>query len=377
MSKGVKKVLGIVAAIAIPFAAPAIAGAIGLSSAIGGFMASTVVGAGLGAANAALTGGNVGLGLLTGGIGGAIGGWQAGQAAASAAGSTQLGTAAAGTATTSVAPGAIAGATDSAVGLYGVQAAATGGATVATSAPTLASAVANLPGTIVSALGGPTVAMDMAVKIGTALVAGQSTDDLYAGMAPEQQAAFKQMEADLKVKYEQDRDTFNQQLRAATAMINSGTQMDPNQIARDEANRAKIRNEAASRAGLRAIPASMGGALAARQRADAIEGSKVVGLSYAQGYTQGQQRKNNYIETGYRMLPTAPTPPSEKMYDRYAGLGRDAQDRAGAVGDTIGDIYDTWRTGGSYYSDIAARQRRKRTGANQDPTDPKTADYKI
>lgn len=65
MSKGIKKVLGVVAAIAIPFVAPAIAGAIGISSTLG----TAAVGAGLGAASSAITGGNPLLGALTGGLG--------------------------------------------------------------------------------------------------------------------------------------------------------------------------------------------------------------------------------------------------------------------------------------------------------------------
>jgi hypothetical protein len=63
MSKGVKKVLGVVAAIAVPFIAGPIASAIGLSGAVG----KAVVGAGLGAAASAATGGNPVVGALTGG----------------------------------------------------------------------------------------------------------------------------------------------------------------------------------------------------------------------------------------------------------------------------------------------------------------------
>ncbi len=65
MSKGVKKVLGVVAAIAVPFVAPPIAGAIGVSSAVG----QAAVGAGLGAAASAATGGNPVVGAVTGGAG--------------------------------------------------------------------------------------------------------------------------------------------------------------------------------------------------------------------------------------------------------------------------------------------------------------------
>lgn len=77
MSKKLKKVLKVVAAIAIPFAAPLIAGSAalaGVTGAIGSTATSALVGAGLGAANAAITGGNVAQGALMGGLGGGMSG---------------------------------------------------------------------------------------------------------------------------------------------------------------------------------------------------------------------------------------------------------------------------------------------------------------
>jgi len=65
MSKGVKRVLGVVAAIAVPFAAPALASAIGVSSTLG----PAAVGAGLGAAASAIGGGDPLTGALLGGFG--------------------------------------------------------------------------------------------------------------------------------------------------------------------------------------------------------------------------------------------------------------------------------------------------------------------
>ena len=75
MSKGVKTVIGIAAAVAVPFVAPAIASTIGLSAAIGSTAGSALVGAGLGAVSSAVTGGDVGRGALMGAIGGGIGGY--------------------------------------------------------------------------------------------------------------------------------------------------------------------------------------------------------------------------------------------------------------------------------------------------------------
>ena len=74
---GIMAVIGIVAAIAIPWAAPIIAQAIGLSGVVGATIGSALVGAGLGAATAAVTGGNVLMGAIGGGLGGGIAGFNA------------------------------------------------------------------------------------------------------------------------------------------------------------------------------------------------------------------------------------------------------------------------------------------------------------
>ena len=87
---GLKAVIGVAAAVAIPFAAPAIIGAMASSAAIaasmpfvtaalsttaGAVIGSAIVGAGLGAVTARVTGGDVGRGALMGAIGGGIGGY--------------------------------------------------------------------------------------------------------------------------------------------------------------------------------------------------------------------------------------------------------------------------------------------------------------
>jgi len=102
---GLMAVVGIVAAIAIPFAAPAIVGAMASSTAIaaslpfvtaalsttaGAVIGSAIVGAGLGAVTASVTGGNVGRGALMGAIGGGIGGYS--QAGSITAQGTNVGT---------------------------------------------------------------------------------------------------------------------------------------------------------------------------------------------------------------------------------------------------------------------------------------------
>lgn len=91
---GAKKLVAVVAAVAIPFAAPAIASAIGLSGAIAAagvsatvasVAGSAIVGAGLGAISAKVTGGDVKRGAIFGAIGGGIGGYTYAQNPANAA----------------------------------------------------------------------------------------------------------------------------------------------------------------------------------------------------------------------------------------------------------------------------------------------------
>jgi len=72
---GFKKIVAVAAAVAIPFAAPTIAGAIGLSGAIGSVMASGLVGAGLGAVAGQITGQGATRGALLGALSGGAAGY--------------------------------------------------------------------------------------------------------------------------------------------------------------------------------------------------------------------------------------------------------------------------------------------------------------
>lgn len=123
---GAKKLVAVVAAVAIPFAAPAIASAIGLSGAIAAAGASAtvasvagsaLVGAGLGAISAKVTGGDVKTSAIFGAIGGGIGGYTYAQNPANAAqiggqtGSTPTQTATLADGTSSLTGGADAGTT--------------------------------------------------------------------------------------------------------------------------------------------------------------------------------------------------------------------------------------------------------------------------
>lgn len=79
MSKFINKVLPIAAALLVPFAAPAVAAALGTSAVVSG----AIAGAGLQAGAALATGGNVGKAALLGGVGGGLYGYLSAPAAPS------------------------------------------------------------------------------------------------------------------------------------------------------------------------------------------------------------------------------------------------------------------------------------------------------
>lgn len=74
MGRKVKRVVAVVAAIAIPYLAPKIASVVFTSGAISAAAANTITGAALGAATSAATGGDPLIGAVTGGAGGYFGG---------------------------------------------------------------------------------------------------------------------------------------------------------------------------------------------------------------------------------------------------------------------------------------------------------------
>ena len=161
MSKGLKVAIGVVAAIAIPFAAPMIAGAIAGSAlfagtALGGFLAgaggSALVGAGLGAASAAATGRNPLLGAALGGIGGFAGGG----GFSGLFGGAGAGTGAAGAAASAPAPvvgaGALAPVPAAAAAGAPMQLAGGIGGAAATAAPTAGLSVGSLASSLASSV---------------------------------------------------------------------------------------------------------------------------------------------------------------------------------------------------------------------------------
>lgn len=336
MSKGVKKVLGVVAAIAIPFAAPVIAGALGTSAALAGtgfgtFLGtaggSALTGAVLGGAASAATGGDPLRGALFGGLGGfAGGGGFQGMFGAPGATSTNAvsgpmqsslrppvrpaGLGGAAPAVTSVAPG-VAG---------GVTTGVTTGATAGT-----------------GGLGG------FFQQVGQGLLSNP------AGMAQLAMTVFGRPPQDLtpaevanleelKGLAETNRELFEQRVRGANEMIQMAAQRAPNpQQAFAETKIGTERQLAEQTRGLGAEQASLA------QRRAAIRSSQTGATAAAAEEERGTRVQSGLLQQGYGMLPAAaPRGYAGLALPTYEALQgrRDAytRDLATAAGDLFGGI---------------------------------------
>ena len=325
------KFLGIIAAIAIPFAAPAIFGAIagsgilgaGLASAVtggvvtglGGVLGSAVVGgimnAGIAYASGA-RGGDVwraaGIGALSGGIGGLSHAFAAGASATSgAAGVPGAAAATAGApaiaATSAAAPGALSslpvGAGTAGAGLGGSLTAGGGVlATGATAAPTLSSAIVN---GITRTFGniGQTAINRIGAVLTNAAVNGQSMGRLDGLVA--------QQRAELEALRVSDKAAYDQRISAAQQILSSADRMDPAWYARTrmadvagmEANQFEqtMRNIAVRQGG-----AFDSGQQNAYERGAALHAARSKALAYNQGFVEATGTQNNLRAQGAGLL---------------------------------------------------------------------------
>lgn len=332
MSKGVKKVLGVVAAIAVPFVAAPLAGMIASSGALGaaasGFLGTAagagVTGAVLGGATSALTGGDPLTGALMGGFGGftSAGGFRGLFGAPGATSTnavsgpmssslrppvrpTNLGTTA-----TGAVPGAVGGAVPGAVG----------GVTTGT-----------------GGLGG------FFQQVGQGLLnnpAGMAQLAMTVYGRPPQgltEAELANLE-ELKGIAATNRELFEQRVRGANEMIQMAAQQAPNpQQAFAETKIASERQLAEQTRGLGAGQASR------EQRRTAIRSTQTGATAAAAEEERGRRTQAGLMQQGYSMLPeAAPRGYAGLALPTYEALQgrRDAytRDLATATGDLFGGI---------------------------------------
>ena len=334
---GAKKVLAVVAAVAIPIAAPAIASSIAasgvLGAAVSGAMATTagavvssaIVGAGLGAITAKVTGGNVKAGAISGLIGGGIGGY--GSASKGLFGTPQ---------------GGVQGTVNRTFGTSFGQATPTQDASILSnqstdglinasySDPNVSTAVLTDSSATLSneaASGSFLESMKKGVGAATEKIADRLTNpDTLAnavlqvggavaaeaivgtpGMTPDEQAALDTYKAELETLKQRDEAAFNAKLDAAKQYMVQAGYYDPQYFGLQSANRAAIAEgrklrEFERKAGLRT-----GGVSAGDRRRAALAGGANVQSAFDRGFLQGVNLQNQAMSTGVGLIPSAPT----------------------------------------------------------------------
>jgi len=354
MSKSVKKIIGVVAAIAIPFVAPAVGGAIlgsvGISSASAA-VAGAVGGAVLGGATSALTGGDWRRGALFGGIGGGISGYlqpaagTAGTAGAGAGGTTAAGVAPAGVAPAGTAPaggffsptGGGAGLTAAASGTAAAAPVAAGAAgTAAAAAPTtFMEALRQVPARIAQKFTDPTALADLTLR-----AAGQLAGSALVGegLSADEQALLNAQTEELAWLQQNNRALFEQRLREAQDLLGEARYFDPEYFGLQAARRQQLAGAAAEREQLRGLT---GTRRAAEQRRIRLGTARNVGTAYDVGFGTGVSGRLQTRQAGLAQMPT--TAPA--TYGGYEGLLQSYQQartgrEAGLEG--MGDLFGSF-----------------------------------
>jgi len=363
---GIKKVVAVVAAIAIPIAAPAIASSIAasgvLGAAISGAMATTagavvssaIVGAGLGAITAKVTGGDVKAGAISGLIGGGIGGYGARAGFGQATPTTTAGTATTSGTTGTTLSNAGGATTATTGGTTGTALSNTGGATLQNAsfsgAQNVASGVSNQlsnqaanQGFVASMKAGLSNAGEMVVDrltnpdtLANAVlqVGGAVAAEAIVGTpdtSPETQQAIEQYKQELQALKQRDEAAFNAKMDAAKQYMVQAGYYDPNYFGLQSANRAAIAEgrklrEFERKAGLRT-----GGVSSGERRRAALSGGANVQSAFDRGFLQGQNLQNQVMSTGVGLIPSG----SPNAANAALGLanfysGQDAQEQAAA-----------------------------------------------
>lgn len=354
MSKSLKRVIGVVAAIAIPFAAPAIAASLGVSAAIGTAMGvgastaatvgSALTGAALSAGSAALTGGDVGKAALFGGIGGGFAGYASPAAqtyraaqATQAAGSAGTGSAGlAGAGLEGVAATAPAGLSTAAAPAAGTAAAA---GTTAGAPMTFTQALKNVPSQIAATFSDPGKLADLTLRAGGQL-AGSALSD--SGLSPEEKGLLNAQTEELRNLQQTNRAAFDARMQQAMSLIGESRYFDPEYFGLQRARREQVAVGRQRQAGLRGLS---GGRRQAEGRRYDIESGRRTGTAYDVGYGQGIAGRLQTRQAGIAAMPTEFSPQAfggyESLLSSYGvGANRQRQQQ-----EDIGNLFGSF-TGG-------------------------------
>ena len=364
---GVKKVLAVVVAVAIPIAAPAIAssivasGVLGASitaaaaTTVGAVASSAIVGAGLGAISAKVMGGDVKSGAIMGAIGGGIGGYGVAQSTGAGLGNVNqtgiqataadygLGTApgaetaglnttgadAGATLTSDASGGTLADATTGEATLQntnlttnaGADAAAKLSNTAATT-ETAKTAMSQLGpdatfaaksgaylkdagSALVSKVTDPAALASLTMQAGGQLLGAALAPD--PEMPPEQRELLEMRKAELAELKERDETAFNAQMEAAQSFLRQAEQYDPTYMAFQAANKEAIDQQRKLREQYRKASLRSGGRdiSEAERRRMSLDSARNVSSRYDEGFQKGLTAQNKVTQAGLSAIPNS------------------------------------------------------------------------
>lgn len=321
---GLKSILGTIASIIVPFAAPAIAGAIGLSSTLSTFVGSKLIGNAisgaitgglLGGAASELSGGNFGQGALFGALGGGFGG------ASKFMGVGAGGAGATGSATSAVKPGldvaksmvsspaginAALKAED--IARFGAEAVAKP-AGVVTDVVAKAEQAARQMGigervmNTIRSLPGQ-LAQRFLSRDGLAMITQMAAGALQPQAGLEEAIAARRSE--LETARARDIELYNLQLTTARDILNEAEHFDPQNMANRASNQAKIVGGRQEIEQLRdaAINGRNSGRREVIRRQAGLNTAREASSAYHQGWDFGESQRNAKRAAARTWLPT-------------------------------------------------------------------------
>ena len=357
MGRRARRVVGVAAMIAAPFAAPAIAGKLGVSSLIG----KSLIGAGVGAAGSRMAGGRLSQGaiggFLTTGISQGIQGWQAARAA-EAANTANMGLNTAGVPNSLAAPAALGEqAANMGLNASGVPNAlaatpASGSAfvpsyvggsagstlgTAATNTGGFMNALRSIGGGIFSNVQDPAAAAQLVTQLGGALIGGKDPGDQ---LSRDQMAALQQLR-------EQDERSYNELMAAAQNLMSQANNIDPESEGRMQAGLTQQRTarsalESGRSAALNPNNAAVDYSVRARQ--NEVLGHQAAESAYQGGFMNAKNRRAGLYAQGARLIPQG-----AKLGAFNAGTsmlpsmqGDDRWDALGQTINTAGNAFGWW-----------------------------------
>ena len=347
MSKGVKKVVSIAAAIAIPFIAPMIAGSAflaGVAGTIGTTATTALAGAGLGAAKAAAFGEDVKRGALMGGAGAGLRGFQLartaeGVQAANAAQQTlanasQLpGT---GVGTVLRLPVSTAGLnTPGAAAQVGAGTVLKAGAQGIAQAPkTFVEALQQVPATVAAKFTDPKVLADLTLRAGGMLAGSLAAGD---GLSPEETKLLAAQTEELRRAQTENVGLFNQRLQQAQEFAGEARYFDPEYFGLRSARQQQITGAQAKQAGLRGLTGAQRTSEARRYDLDTARNT---GTAFDTGFGTGVSGRLQTREAGLSAMPGS-FPTSDAGYTSLYTAYGNADTRRTQQAEDIGGLFDS------------------------------------